>query len=85
MRPLPGRSTGRLSNDQKIFNYRLSRARRVIQNTFRIMSSKWRIFRVPINALYDNIKLIIMGSVCLHNFIIREELQLPDVMQEYCP
>ena len=30
-------------------------------------------------------KLIIMGSVCLHNFIIQEELQLPGDMQQYCP
>jgi len=37
MRPYPGKSSFR---EDKIFNYRLSRARRVIENTFVIMSSK---------------------------------------------
>ena len=49
MRPFPGRLTRRMPNDQRIFNYRLSRARRVIEKTFGIMVPQWRIFRTPIS------------------------------------
>lgn len=67
MRPYPGR--GGLSVDQKIFNYRLSRARRMIESTFGILVSQWRIFRKPIIANVENVHKIIEACVCLHNFI----------------
>lgn len=67
MRPYPGRSG--LTVDEKIFNYRLSRARRMIESTFGIFVSQWRIFRKPIIANVENVHKIIEACVCLHNFI----------------
>lgn len=85
MRPFPGRATGRMRNEQKIFNYRLSRARRIIENTFGILCSQWRIFRLPINASEEHIKLIIAAAACLHNFIRKKEENNVEEQQYYCP
>lgn len=69
MRPYPGRSTGNLPQEHNVFNYRLSRARRVVENAFGILASRWRVYRKPIIASKDTIVNIIKATVCLHNWL----------------
>lgn len=70
MRPY---ARGTLNNHTKVFNYRLSRARRVVENAFGIMVSRWRIFRKPIIAKLDTIEKIIQACVCLHNCLKKSD------------
>lgn len=73
MRPYSRRNN--LDLPQKVFNYRLSRARRVVENAFGILVAKWRIFRKPIIASEATVRKIVQASVCLHNFVL---LQHPE-------
>lgn len=74
MRPYP--RSGKLDIGKKIFNYRLSRARRVVENAFGILVARWRIYRRPIIANVRNARKIIQATVTLHNFIIKNEEKL---------
>lgn len=55
--------------------FRLSRGRRVIENAFGILSSRWRIFRKPIIASLKTTENIIKATICLHNFLIHNSIQ----------
>ena len=66
MKPFPGKG---LSEPQKVYNYRLSRGRRTIENTFGILAARWRIFRTPIKANVDLVENIAKAAVCLHNYL----------------
>ncbi|KAJ8875254.1 hypothetical protein PR048_023149 [Dryococelus australis] len=44
-----------LTHEKRIFNYRLSRARRVVENVFGILSSRFRLFQKPILLDIDNV------------------------------
>lgn len=53
-----------LNSEKRIFNYRLSRARNVVENAFGIISSRFRILYTPINMQPKNISYIILANMC---------------------
>lgn len=68
MRPFPGAQTGQ-DEGNKIYNYRHSRARRVSENAFGIMSKKFRIFFKKFNILPEHLDTIILACTVLHNYL----------------
>ena len=60
---------GNLTDSQKVFNYRLSRSRRTIENTFGILASRWRIFRRLIKAKVENAQRYSHAAIVLHNYL----------------
>lgn len=73
MKPYPKKQTLEDRN-KAIFNYRLSRARRVTENAFGILCNVFRIFFTPINVKPSTVDLIILASCCLHNMLRNEYL-----------
>jgi hypothetical protein len=66
MKPYPGKG---LDEQQAVFNYRLSRCRRTIENCFGILSARWHIFRWPIRAAPETVDGIVKACLCLHNYL----------------
>ncbi|KAK2702210.1 hypothetical protein QYM36_019177, partial [Artemia franciscana] len=59
---------------QRVYNYRLSRARRVIENAFSILVSTWRFFQKPIFLKPITVTLAVRAACCFHNYLTTQEL-----------
>ena len=57
------------SETRKIFNYRLSRARRVIENIFSILVARWRVFQKLIESKPERVEKNILETTALHNYL----------------
>lgn len=67
MKPFPGHHA--LDTPQRLFNQELSRSRVVVENTFGIMASKFRVFKKPMHLCDVKASIITMTCILLHNFL----------------
>lgn len=58
-----------LSMQKRVFNYRLSRARRMVECTFGLLANKWRIFHRPLDTSAEFCDDIIKSFCVLHNWV----------------
>lgn len=70
LRPYSGKH---LEMKKRVFNYRLSRARRVVECSFGILTNKWRIFHRPIDVKPKFAVDIVKCCCVLHNFVRERE------------
>ncbi|KAJ8930354.1 hypothetical protein NQ314_016851 [Rhamnusium bicolor] len=78
MRPYARRN---LDIKKRLFNYRLSRARRFVECTFGILANKGRVFHTAIMLDPDFVKDIVLAACVLHNFVrVRDGYQFEDTL-----
>jgi hypothetical protein len=70
-KPFPGLHAK--GTPERVFNYRLSRARRVVENVFGILSSVFRVLRKPMLLQPETAELIVLATAHLHNFLRRNK------------
>ncbi|XP_063602199.1 uncharacterized protein LOC134778223 [Penaeus indicus] len=78
LKPYPGCA---LDIPKRVFNYRLSRARRIIENVFGIMSSKFRVFLKPMALQPCKVECVVLSCVYLHNYLRKNSVS----RQNYTP
>ncbi|KAJ8247551.1 hypothetical protein GJAV_G00247640 [Gymnothorax javanicus] len=66
MRPYPGKN---LSREHRLYNYRLSRARRLVKYAFSILASQFRIFQRAMDIEPVAAELFVRTACILHNFM----------------
>lgn len=66
-------SRQRLGFEQRIFNYRLSRARRCVECAFGILVAKWRCLKTELQIDPDKVDIVVKCVCLLHNIIIDKE------------
>ena len=58
-----------LDNDTLVANYRFSRGRRVVENSFGILANRWRCFLGTLEQGPDVARLLVETGVILHNLL----------------
>ena len=66
-------SARNLTHDQRIYNYRISRARRVVENAFGILAARFRILLTTIPMEPRRVETVVIACCILHN-ILRDDV-----------
>ena len=82
MKPIPGKH---LPEEQRVYNYRLSRARRIVECAFGKLANRWRVLHTKIPLQPEGAIKVVKASCLLHNYLschdktenISDEIEIP--------
>jgi hypothetical protein len=66
VKPYPHKN---MTKEERILNYRVSGARRVVENTFGILASRFRVLLSTMQLIPENVKKVTQACCVLHNLI----------------
>ncbi|KAK3084692.1 hypothetical protein FSP39_017590 [Pinctada imbricata] len=66
MKPFSHRN---MTVEERIFNYRISRGRRIAENAFGILANRFQVLLTTMQQDPETIRLIVQTCVCLHNLM----------------
>lgn len=69
MKPFPGRDS---EDFERIFNYRLSRARRVSENAFGILAKRFRVLDNRMKLSAEKCTIVVNACIVLHNYLMSQ-------------
>ena len=61
-----------LDHDHRVYNYRLSRARCVVENVLGILANRLQVFHTTISLEPEAVCWITLAALCLHNYLCTE-------------
>ena len=69
MKPYPQKG---LITEKRVFNYRLSRMRRISENVFGILANCWTAFRRSFSLEPEKVKNVTLATITLHNWLRKD-------------
>ena len=79
MKPFPLRG---LTKEERIFNYRLSRARRIVENAFGILANRFRVLHTTMCMRPERAECVVMAACILHNILRNRDPSLQEADHE---
>lgn len=58
-----------ISHDERIFNYRICRGRRVVENAFGILASRFQVLQTSMRVNLDTVEKVVLACCVLHNYL----------------
>ncbi|XP_023312016.1 uncharacterized protein LOC111692317 [Anoplophora glabripennis] len=72
LKPFPQRN---LNYEKRIYNYRLSKGRNVVENVFGLITARFRVLHTTINMKPLHIQYVVLAICTLHNYLIQRKNQ----------